>query len=98
MSIVHNSFDHHKAPGRMRHLIKHIGKVLRRPGKSLYKPREAGRSPYELKHARGRADLIPTLKELQTAGFESLRAIAATSAVSLPLGAVSGRRCRLLAY
>ena len=98
MTIVHNSFDHHNAPVGMRHLIKHIGKVLRRPGKSLYKPREAVRSPYELKHARGRADLIPTLKELQTAGFESLRAIAATSAVSLPLGAVSGRRCRLLAY
>ena len=77
MTIVHNSFDHHNAPVGMRHLIKHIGKVLRRPGKSLYKPREAGRSPYELKHARGRADLIPTLKELQTAGFESLRAIAA---------------------
>ena len=58
-------------------MIKHIGRVLHHPGKSLYKPREAGRSPYELKHARGRADLIPTLKELQTAGFESLRAIAA---------------------
>ena len=73
MSIVHNSFDHHKAPARMRHLI---GKVLRHPGKSLYKPREAGRAALRAK-ARMRAVTLPEPQELQTADFESLRAIAA---------------------
>jgi hypothetical protein len=33
--------------------------------------------PIERKHARGRGRLTPTLKELQTAGFEAPRAIAA---------------------
>ena len=74
MSIVHNSFDHHKAPARMRHLI---GKVLRHPGKSLYKPREAGRAALRAKARAQAVDPTRTLKELQTAGFESLRAIAA---------------------
>jgi hypothetical protein len=62
MSIVHDSFDHHKAPVRMRHSINTSAKSFVISGKPLQAFTSRGTPagpPYEAKARARAADLTP---------------------------------------